>query len=147
MCSSSSSPVLLCVTPAERSWEICAWSTGALEEALGGNEGEIFLASRYSVMAGFNLFLITRVVSIAAGGIARSNMFCHVSFHSYKTVDCRHKEPGAAQLLWIDEFNFCSGKRTRSKTLSLRDASKKLQRGEKWSVGVTEFLNTGFHAA
>lgn len=35
-------PSLRCVTLAEHSWEICAWSSGALEEARGGNEGEIF---------------------------------------------------------------------------------------------------------
>lgn len=42
VCNSSTFPSLLCVTPAERSWEICAGSSGALEEARGGNEEEIF---------------------------------------------------------------------------------------------------------
>lgn len=109
-------------------------------------------------MAGFNLFLITCVAFRVACGIARSNMFTDVSFHSDKMVDCRRKKPSVAQLLWIDELNFCSGVfaagRTRSKTLWLRDASKRKKR---WLVVVvTESSSivpsssqphTGFRAA
>lgn len=83
-------------------------------------------------MAGFNLFLITRVVSRAACGIARSNVFSDLSLHSDKMVDCRRKKPSVAQLLRIDELDVWSGVfaagRTGSKTLSLRDTSEKLQR-------------------
>lgn len=110
------------------------------------------------MMAGFNLFLITCVAFRAACGFACSNMFSDVSFHSDKIVDCRHKKPSVAQLLWIDELNFCSGilaaGRTRSETLWLRDASKRKKR---WLVVVvtesssivpsSSQRHTGFHAA